>query len=161
MTLNDTVLQKVAEWQPTGNGRLPLLVPDAGSGWAVTVTADRNDDLGCLVWEMAWRRTGPATRGETLKGWADGVSRRVTGLLEPLKVLEVDDRRGEALLRSGEPTRKGPAVRYYEVLLKGTTEAVLRRYHGSPQGDKRREQVAFPLTHEALAKVAGDLVGNP
>ena len=38
-----------------------------------------------------------------------------------------------------------------------TAEAVLRRYQGSHEAGKRREQVLFPLTHEALARVVSDL----
>jgi hypothetical protein len=92
-----------------------------------------------------------------LERWANGVARRVTGLMEPLRVLEIDIQRNEALLRSNEPTRRSADLFYYEVLLKGTQAASVRRYQGNPDGG-RREQVPFGLTHEALAKLIGDLV---
>jgi hypothetical protein len=43
------------------------------------------------------------------------------------------------------------------VLLYGTAAATVRRYQASHEAGARREQVAFALTHEALAKLAGDL----
>src|SRR5438105_5392169 len=123
MTLDDTLRQKLADWRPPG-GRSDLTVPDAGSGWTATVTADRCDELGCLVWEMTLRR-GPAAvaRGLDLTTWAHGAARRVTGLLEPLKVIEIDGLRNEGLLRSDGPTQRGDKLSYYEVLLRGTTES--------------------------------------
>ena len=64
--------------------------------------------------------------------------------------------RKEAQIRSSTPLVRGDKSYYYELLLKGLGVAVLRRYQGS-QGAAGREQVAFALTHEAIAKLAGDL----
>ena len=161
MTLNDTVLQKTAEWHHPGGGRKTLPVPDEGSGWSVWLQADRCDEVGCLVWEVTLRRTAaPPPSAAGLGGWAERVAGRVTSLLEPLKVVEVDVQRREALLRSAQPRQRGEALFYYEVLLKGATEAVLRRFQAFHQGGKPREQVLFPLTHEALAKAAADLAAD-
>jgi hypothetical protein len=155
MTLENTVLEKLAEWHPPA-GRHTLTVPDKGAGWSVAVTADRSDVLGCLVWELALRRTAAAPDGETLRGWAERVVARVVGLLEPLKVHEIDTARNEALLRSDAPLQRGESLFYYEVLLHGASAATVRRYQAS-HGGSRREQVAFALTHEALAKFVADL----
>ncbi|HZT83072.1 MAG TPA: hypothetical protein VFA26_22780, partial [Gemmataceae bacterium] len=73
--------------------------------------------------------------------------------------VEVDAARNEALLRSVEPTRRGDDAFYSELLLRGTRAAELRRYRAA-RPDARREQVAFALTHEALAKVVGDLTAE-
>ena len=40
MNLNETVLQKLAEWRPTA-GRQTLNLPEVGSGWAFALTVDR------------------------------------------------------------------------------------------------------------------------
>lgn len=154
MTLENTVQQKVSEWRPPG-GRQSLTVRDEPSGWSVTLTADRCDELGCLLWELRLHRQSGA-EGQTLGAWADGIARRVSGLLESLKVVEVDAERNEALLRSATPTEKGDKLFYYEVLLKNTTSALVRRYQANGDGN-RRTQVAFALTYEALAKFAQDL----
>jgi hypothetical protein len=73
-------------------------------------------------------------------------------------VLEIDDLRLEGLLRSDSPAQKGEKLFYYELLLRGTNEAVLRRFEGGHNGS-RREQVPFALTHEAIARVADSLAG--
>jgi hypothetical protein len=154
MTLANTLLEKLADYRP--EGRQSLVVP--GDPWAVTLTTDRADQLGCLVWELALRRSAPAAA--PLQKWAERVAGRVTGLLESLQLLEVDTLRDEALLRSDEPAQRGDRLYYYELLLRGRGEAVLRRYHAGHGGPGRREQVAFALTHEALAKVVGDLTAD-
>ena len=66
---------------------IDLTVADEAPGWAVTITADRCDEVGCLVWELNLRRASMApARPVTLSDWAQAVATRVTGLLEPLKV---------------------------------------------------------------------------
>jgi hypothetical protein len=158
MTLAETVLQKVAEWRPAGDKRQALLIPDGGSGWAVEVQADRCDELGCRVWELTLRRNRKTEIvSDALQAWADRAARQVTGLLEALRVVEVDPLRNEALLRSATPTCRGDMVSYFEVLLRGTKSATLRRFRAYEEPGHCREQIAFPLTHESLAKVVTDL----
>ena len=159
MTLAETLQGKLAEWRPAGEGRHSWSETVPESGWAVGLAADRTDTLGCLVWELSLARTASVPAGLTLKGWADGIAARVSGLMEDLKVLEVDDVRQEALLRSDGPTAKGDDRLYYEVHLRGLTHATVRRYKGSLSAGARREQVAFALTHEVLAKLAEDVAG--
>lgn len=161
MTLENTLLQKLSDWHPAGDGRHTLAVTDEAAGWNVAVTADRQDQVGCVVWELALRRAAvaPATDAAVaLRAWAERAAGRVKGLLEMLAVVEVDPTRGEALLRSNEPTQRGEAVAYYEVLLRGTPEAAVRRFKGG--AGQRREQVAFALTHEVLARLAADLTAD-
>jgi hypothetical protein len=160
MTLAETVRRKIAEWRPPAEGRLALAVPDEGAGWSASVTADRSDEVGCLVWEVALRSSaGPvAADGAGLGAWANQAAQRVTGLLEALKVVEVDPARNEALLRSDIPAWQGDDVSYYEVVLHGLGRVTAQRFRGSRQPGQRREQVLFSLTHDALAKLVGDLV---
>jgi hypothetical protein len=161
MTLNDLVLQKLADWRPPGHERSTLTIPDEGSGWSLALTADRCDELGCLAWELTLQpRADLATRqGATLTSWARQAAERVRGLLEPLKVVEIDLERNEAILRSVQPTQRGDKAAYYELFMNGTRRATLRRYQVAWPNGQRREQVAFALTHETLAKVVTDLAG--
>ena len=78
--------------------------------------------------------------------------------MEPLRLIEVDAGRDTALLRSAAPPKRGDDLFYYEVLLTGRGAGV-RRYQSSSTGGTR-QQVAFPLTHEALAKLAADLTAD-
>ena len=158
MNLAETVLQKVANWRPAGDKRHALLIPDGGSGWAVELQADRCDELGCRVWEVTLRRTRKTEiKTVALQDWADRAAKRVTGLLEGLRVVEVDPGRNEALLRSSTPARRDEMVSYFEILLGGTKSATLRRFCAWQEPGHRREQISFTLTHEALAKVVTDL----
>ncbi len=96
MTVNATVLRKLADWRPSGNGRQTLAIPDEGAGWSLTVTANRRDDVGCVLEEVVLQATlGPAARRDaTLTSWARRAAERVRGLLEPLRVVEIDLLRG-------------------------------------------------------------------
>jgi len=161
MNLAETVLQKVGDWRASGDKRHCLLIPDGGSGWAVELQADRCDELGCRVWEMTLRRTrklqSPAS---ALQAWADRAAERVSSLLEGLRVIEVDPQRNEALLRSSTPVHREQVVSYFDVLLRGTKSATLRRFRAYQEPGHRREQISFPITHEALAKVVAELTSD-
>jgi hypothetical protein len=159
MTLAETLLQKLADWKPAGAGRQVLTTRDEAGGWSALAHVERCDGLGCQLWELTLRRSA-ATPGPTLRQWAESLPGKVTGLLEPLTVYEIDDRRNEALLRSHQPQAKGDQRNYYEILLRGNGQAVIRRFQGSVQAGTHREQVAYTLTLEGLAKLINDLTGN-
>ena len=158
MTLVELLLPKLSEWRPAGGGRHTWSESFADAGWAVHVAADKADSLSCLVWELSLTRTGPAPAGATLASWSADVARRVGGLLEDLKVYEIDATRDEAVLRSDAPTARGEKLAYYEVKLHGLNRAVVSRYTAT-KATPGREQVAFALTHEVLADLAGDIAG--
>jgi hypothetical protein len=158
MTLAEMLLPKLSDWRPAGNGRHSWSESFADAGWSVRVTADKADSQSCQVWELSLDRTGDAPEGLTLKAWAAAVASRVGGLMEDLKVLEIDETRGEAVLRSESPAKKGEAVAYYEVKLSGVSSAVVRRFQ-AVRGAGGRAQVAFALTHEVIARLAGDVAG--
>lgn len=160
MTLDEMLLQRLAEWEPAA-GRQTLNLPDADGGWRFSLTADRSDSLGCLVWEMTLRRTNPpVAEVGALKVWAEEFASRAMGLLEALKVVEVDTIRMEALVRSDEPSRRDAKVAYYEIILRGNQEVNVRRYQGALEPGVRREQVAFTATHETLAKLVRNLTSS-
>lgn len=152
MTLAEKLLLELNDWRPSS--RDTLTVDHAGS--VATITADRNNELGLLAWEISVER--PAPDGATLRGWAESIAARSSGLLERLRMLEVDDSRSEAILRSDRPTEKADALAYYEVRLHGTTRATVHRYRADRAAGGKREQVAFALTHEVLAKLIDDIV---
>jgi len=156
MSLNAVLLEKLAKWRPDTD-RQTLDVTDPASGWTATVTADCVDVIGCRLWELALRRIPPASIVD-LKTHAEQIGQRATGLLEPLRLLEVDEGRNVALLRSEQPGQRGDERFYYELLLEGDGSAVVRRYQTPRPAEPRRQQVAFTLTHEALAKLVGDLI---
>lgn len=149
--LEETLLQKLADWRPD-KGRQTLTAAGEDS-WRATLTADTCDSVGCRVWELALERDTPVP---DLRAWADRAGSRATGLMEPLRLLELDAAQDTALLRSQAPAKRGEALFYYEVTLKGKGTAHVCRYQASHDG-RPREQIVFALTHEALAKLAQDL----
>lgn len=157
MSLAEKLLPRLGEWRPAEAGRHTFA--DAAGGWAVHLAADKADSLSCLVWELTLTRAGDAPAGLSVREWAAGVADRVAGLLEPLKLYEVDTTRDEAVLRSETPSARGGRLGYYEVHLFGTNKAVVRRF-AADKAVPGREQVAFALTHEVLAKLAGDIAGE-
>jgi hypothetical protein len=132
---------------------------DAG-GWSVTLAADKNDSLSCALRELTLEKS--AAIPEELQAWAACIAERVSGLLEPLTLIEVDQPLGKALLRSRAPTVRDGKSCYYELFLERTsiTAANLRRYAGDRQLGEKREAVPFVLTHDAIVKLVTDIVGK-
>jgi hypothetical protein len=156
MTLAENLLPKLSDWRPSGDGRHSWAGASPEAGWTLRLAVDKTDTLSCLVWELTLTRTTEPPPGLTLAAWAAQIADRVTGLLEPLKVHEVDETRHEAVLRSEAPARKGDELSYYEVKLSDLRNAVVRRFAAS-KVVSGRTQIAFALTHEAIAKLAGDV----
>jgi hypothetical protein len=150
-TLDETLLQRLADWRPDSPAQALELT--AEDGWKATVRAECVDVVGCRLWEV--QLTSPAPAADALKDRAERIASRVTGLLEPLRLVEADAGLSTALLRSDRPLQRGPERFYYEVELRGQTTSV-RRFQAARPG-ARRQQVAFALTHEALAKLVADL----
>lgn len=159
MIRDEIVLQKLANW-PAASGRETLTVAEDGTGWSLQLAVDRHDELGCLVWEMNLFRLATPEQDANLTDWAHRVADRVTGLLEPLKVVEIDHQKNEAMLRSEQPSRRGDKLGYYEAILKNTRQASMCRYQGAFPGGGKREQVAFALTNEVLAKLIEDVTAE-
>lgn len=155
MTLENQLLQRLADWRPDSSSNR-LTVDDAASGWRVTVQADTVDTVGCRLREVGLARLSPLDNPAPLAERARSVADRVTGLLEPLRLVETDTVRGVAQLRSDAPAVKGEALNYYEVLLHDHGGANVARYQAG-QGKGGRQAIPFTLTHDALGKLVNDL----
>jgi hypothetical protein len=159
MTLAETLLQRLAEWRPAGEGRHAAAFALTDHGWTVRLTADRIDTVGGLLTEVEAVRMNPvADDVAALEAHARRAAGRVTGLLEPLRVVEMDRVRQVAMLRSEAPPTKGDTVQYYEVQFHGLNRVVVQRFQAAKAGRATREAVAFALTHEVVAKMVDDLV---
>lgn len=157
MTLGETLHKSLSEWPANTDG--PHERAATADGWTARVRAAAIDTVGAKLHELELTRTGDAPAGATLGGWADGVAKRASGLLERLKVHEVDATHDTAVLRSDGPTVKGDVAGYYEVVLTGTRKATVNRYAADRAAGTKREQVPFALTHETVAKLADDIAG--
>jgi hypothetical protein len=157
MTLAETLLSKLAEPRPTSSGRFVLAHSDAVSGWSVALTIEKADALSCQLSEVSC--VCGAAEPPALRKWADVLAERVTGLLEPLQVIEVDLLKNEAILRSDEPTVKNQKRAHYELKLEGGVKATLRRYQAAVDPSAKRQSSTFVLTHEVLGNLIDDLTG--
>jgi hypothetical protein len=101
-------------------------------------------------------RLQPLPAGPSLREQAEAIARRATGLLEQLRLVEVDETRGVAQLRSDAPALRGEVKRYYELLRFSSGTTTLSRYE---VGTGPRQPVGFTVTHEALSKLVRDLAG--
>jgi len=154
-TLDETLLQKLAKWRPDSQ-RQSLAFTQQESGWTGLLTADAVDEIGVRLWELTLTRTSPAAGDKSLVERAGLLASRVTGLLEPLRLIEVDD---AAQLRSTSPTRRGEERFFYELVLQKDGSTCLRRYRTTP-ASPRRDQVSFTLTHDGLGKLVQDLTAS-
>jgi hypothetical protein len=159
MKLAETFLPKLVEHRPSSPGRSTLTHTDSTSGWSVTATIEKADALSSQLWEVSLHRAKPeVTDPAAMKQWAEAIAGRVTGLMEPLRVLEIDNLGNEAVLRSETVTERNEKRFHYEVKLQGTHAATLRRYQAGIDSNSKREQVPFVLTHETLGMFLDDVV---
>lgn len=156
MTLANILRQNLAE-TPILKERHELLASGPDLPWSANVTFAKRDELSGLAWEIALTRTGPEPVGATIEAWAERIANQATSLSETLRIVEIDPERNEGFLRSAQPTRTDDDVAYFEVFLKGTRHALVRRYRTSGTNGKRA-QAAFVLTHESLCKLVDDFV---
>jgi hypothetical protein len=94
---------------------------------------------------------------EALRAWGDRLAARLTYLMEPLVVLEVDAAGGEVELRSEAPTPRAGHRDYYEIQLRRKGVLRLDRVRVD-DATRRRRPVSFQMTNEVLERLADDLV---
>jgi len=151
------LLEKLTDWKPTQPGTNVLQMDLNPTGATVAIAAQKQDSLSCLVGEMTVSSpVGPAGSGVPLSERASAMADRLTGLMENIRVIEVDAGAEVAVLRSSAPAVRGDAKHYYEVKVTPTV-ANLKRYR-TESGSNSRESIGYALTHEVLAKVADDLI---
>ena len=94
-----------------------------------------------------------------IKEWANGLSERVTYLLESIGPIEIDESGNQILIRSTPPDRTGNTTQFYEVLLSAQANGtfLLRRFR-TETGQVGRHSVDIQMTHETLNKLIIDLL---
>lgn len=154
MTLGETLLRNLGD----GESRAPLIASDAATGWLASLSVEKNDALSCSVTELTCERTA----GDALptRAWAESLAQRVRGLMEPLRVIEIDADRDEAMLRSDVPSVRNEKRSHYELQLQAGRKATLKRFVAATEAGAKREPTSFVLTHEALSRLV-DVVTAP
>lgn len=118
------------------------------------------DTVGVAFDGLDFAATGrPEWTSESLRSWGERLAGRVTYLMEPFKVLEVDAEGGEVHIRSQSPTTRDQQRSYYEVRLckQGTLRMERITFDGAT---RQRRRSACQLTREVLERLADDIVAS-
>ena len=148
------LVEKLSDLKNT-NGSASVELP----GRTLYLEGLQADSLSCRLTAATVRsnRREDNLSAVQVKAWANSIAGKVTGLLESLRVLEVDETQAVALLRSEKPAVRTDEVLYYEAMLKADLTCELRRYAASTGEGKPRQSIPFTLTHESLAKFVDDV----
>jgi hypothetical protein len=150
------VLEKLSDLPRESGGRQTFAFTDAANGVAVRLELENAEALALQVWEVEVTPSQPPAA--PLAERAKALAAKATGLLEPLRLIEVDAGAAKALLRSAQPAATDAERYYYEAVMEGGGRTTLRRYQGSTAVSGRRS-ISYTLTREALAKLVSDLAG--
>ena len=96
---------------------------------------------------------------DAVRAWGDRIAGRLTYLMEPLVVLEVDPVGGDVELRSRTPSTRDDVRSFYEIHLRRDGSLNLRRF-AFDSSDRTRGVVPCRLTGEALERLVDDLVAT-
>lgn len=156
-----TLSQKIAATLDARTDKEPLpcrvAVESDGQGLALELTACSALGVAFDALEFTDPNDG-ARSAEALRGWADRLAARVTYLMEPLVLIELDAVAGEVELRSQAPTARGEMKSFYEVRLNKQGTMRLTRMVFDEE-TRRRRPAGCQLTREVLERLTDDLVG--
>ncbi len=158
MTLSRKIVDAVES--PSGGADLPHSVEVEAGPMRLGLHLTAAGPVGIAFDGLDFAATSrPELGADALRAWGDRLSGRLTYLMEPLVVIEVDAEAGEAELRSRAPTPRGDLRSYYEVRLRREGTLHLRRVAFD---DAARRRVAVPcqMTLEVLERLADDLVAS-
>jgi len=142
--------------QAAGSGRsFSGTIEAATPAGRVSVGIDDADRLGVLAGPIT--ATRPEGSPANVPAQAAEAVRRLTYLQEPLAVIESEDRRGRAILRSAAPRQTSSGGREYnEAILDGGGSISIRRFRA--ESGARRRAVPSNLSRDTLGRLTDDLV---
>jgi len=139
---------------------LPCTVTVEDSPNRLTLHLTALDTVGLAFTALEFATTSrPEWSSEALKGWGDRLSSRVTYLMEPLKVLEIDAGGGEVQIRSQSPTPRPEKRGYYEVRLFRQGSLRMERFV-LDEATRQRRPTPCQLTREVLERLADDIAAS-
>ncbi len=96
---------------------------------------------------------------DALRAWGERLAARVTYLLEPLKVIEIDAGGGEVQIRSQAPTVRAQQRGFYEVRLYKQGSLRMERFVYN-DATRERQRTACQLTREVVERLADDIAAS-
>ena len=156
MTLSRKIVGAV-ESHPAGSASSGLVEAES-DGSRIKISLSACGFVGLAFRSLEYSTGDPVDLSTgALRAWGDRLAARVTYLMEPLVVLEVDAEAGVADLRSQVPTPRGDQRSFYEVSLHQKGNLLLRRI-SFDETTRRRQTVDCQMTLEVLERLVDDLV---
>jgi hypothetical protein len=138
---------------PAGPG--PVVVQEGPHRLELQV--QEGSPVGVAFTDLVFSSGLPDRSSEQLKAWGDRLAARVTYLMEPLVVIEVDSVGGEVELRSQAPTVRHGRRTFFEVRLRRDGSLHLARV-AFDEETRRCRPALCQMTLEVLERLADDLV---
>jgi hypothetical protein len=135
-----------------------VVVEDGPHRLTLHLSALDSVGLGFQALEFHTTVLSPAT-SDSLRSWGERLAGRITYLLEPLSVLEVDSAGEEVQVRSQTPTTRAERRGYYEIRLFKLGMLRMERFAFDEQTRQRRS-IPCQLTREVLERLADDLAAS-
>jgi hypothetical protein len=139
---------------------LPCTVTIEDTPHRVTLHLTALDTVGLAFSSFEFATSSRAEwTSEALNEWGTRLAGRITYLMEPLKVLEIDAGGGEVQIRSQSPTARDDQRGYYEMRL--FRQGILRMQRFIfDETTRQRSQSPCQLTREVLERLADDIAGS-
>ncbi len=161
MTLGKKLAEKIARWRATSDaaatpvsGADTWQADDAKLGVTARVVVPDSDKYSFVVREIAVTFDADLQDSEALRKQAEDLLQRVAYLPERLALIELDDGRQIAQVRSQPPSTEGDRVHYFELLLRQGRTITLHRYEGK---NSSRKQEDFILPIDSFIRVIDDI----
>jgi hypothetical protein len=118
------------------------------------------DTVGVAFESLEFATTSrPDWPPDALRAWGERLAGRVTYLMEPFKVLEVDADGGVVKIRSQSPTARDQQRSYYEIRL--SNQGTLRMERCTfDEASRRRRPASCQFTREVLERLADDITAS-
>lgn len=139
---------------------LPCAVTVEGGPHRLALSLTALDTVGVAFDALDFTTTSRSEWSpEALRAWGERLAGRVTYLMEPFKVLEVDAEGGEVKLRSQSPTARDQQRSYYEIRISKQGTLGMERCTFDETSRQRRRSPC-QLTREVLERLADDIVAS-
>jgi hypothetical protein len=135
-----------------------VAVEDGPNRLTLQLSALDSVGLAFTALEMA-TSSRPEWTSEALRAWGDRLAGRVSYLMEPLRVLEIEPDGGEVQIRSQSPTTRSEQRGYYEIRLSKQGTLRMERFVFD-EATRQRRPTLCQLTREVLERLADDLAAS-
>lgn len=156
--LSQTIRQHVRQSAPFHDHVEQFVAHDAGLTVRCQVSGAEMLGVALTRLELVDQSAKNVTTSQ-LAARAARLCERVTYLLEPLQVIELDSRSKTAPIRSKQPRKQGKVLSYYELLSVADQGLTLSRYSFDPDAGMRTV-VEFVLTPDQLELLLDDMIFN-